>query len=70
MARVREMEGIAVKGGYPLARAALGFPLQDPMVKSLLLGTATVRRLQQNIEELSQPVPAGEFEKYQTLALS
>nr|WP_275411554.1 aldo/keto reductase [Shimia biformata] len=69
-ARVRAMQDIAAHGRYPLPRAALQFPLQEPSVASLLLGTDTVEKLRANLDDLSRPLPAGEWRKFDHHALT
>jgi len=62
--RVGAMQKIAAKGGYPLAAAAFQFPLHEPVVASVLTGTAKPANLTRNLELLEVKVPPGEFAKY------
>jgi D-threo-aldose 1-dehydrogenase len=62
--RVGAMEKIANAGGYPLAAAALQFPLHDPVVASVLTGTAKPANLTRNLELLDIKVPQAEFASY------
>ncbi|MDG4881023.1 aldo/keto reductase [Mesorhizobium sp. WSM4884] len=62
--RVGAMQQIASKGGYPLAAAAFQFPLHEPVVASVLTGTAKPANLTRNLELLDTKVPAAEFAKY------
>ncbi|TJW78195.1 MAG: aldo/keto reductase, partial [Mesorhizobium sp.] len=62
--RVGAMERIAGEGGYPLAAAAFQFPLHEPVVASVLTGTAKPANLTRNLELLDVEVPAAEFAKY------
>ena len=62
--RVGAMERIAVEGGYPLAAAAFQFPLHEPVVASVLTGTAKPANLTRNLQLLDIKVPAAEFAKY------
>jgi D-threo-aldose 1-dehydrogenase len=64
LSRVGSMEKIAGQGGYPLAAAALQFPLHEPAVATVLIGTAKPASLSRNIDLLSVDVPAAEFAKY------
>ena len=62
--RVGAMERIAADGGYPLAAAAFQFPLHEPVVASVLTGTAKPANLTRNLELLDIEVPPAEFAKY------
>lgn len=62
--RVGAMQQIASKGGYPLAAAAFQFPLHEPVVASVLTGTAKPANLTRNLELLDIEVPPTEFAKY------
>ncbi|MEW6633206.1 MAG: aldo/keto reductase [Pseudomonadota bacterium] len=62
--RVGAMQKIAAKGGYPLAAAAFQFPLHEPVVASVLTGTAKPANLTRNLELLDVKIPPGEFAKY------
>jgi D-threo-aldose 1-dehydrogenase len=64
LGRVGAMEEIAARGGYPLAAAALQFPLHEPCVATILMGTAKPESLARNLDLLELPVPATEFPKY------
>lgn len=64
LSRVASMEAIAGNGGYALAAAALQFPLHEPAVATVLIGTAKPASLGRNIDLLSAGVPAAEFAKY------
>lgn len=64
LSRVGSMEDIAGHGGYPLAAAALQFPLHEPVVATVLIGTARPASLSRNIDLLSVDVPAAELAKY------
>lgn len=68
--RVAKMEAVASESGYLLARAALSFPLQEPVVSSLLLGADTVQNLKTNLDLLSHPVASSEFEKYRAFGVT
>lgn len=62
--RVGAMEKIAAEGGYPLAAAAFQFPLHEPVVTSVLTGTAKPANLERNLQLLDIQVPETEFAKY------
>ncbi|MDX8477269.1 aldo/keto reductase [Mesorhizobium sp. VK24D] len=62
--RVGEMQKIAAERGYPLAAAAFQFPLHEPVVASVLTGTAKPANLTRNLELLDIKVPAAEFARY------
>lgn len=62
--RVGAMEKIAAEGGYPLAAAAFQFPLHEPLVASVLTGTAKPANLARNLQLLDIQVPETEFAKY------
>ncbi|CDX20265.1 Pyridoxal 4-dehydrogenase [Mesorhizobium sp. ORS 3324] len=62
--RVGAMQKIAAEGGYPLAAAAFQFPLHEPVVASVLTGTAKPGNLTRNLELLDIKVPPSEFAKY------
>lgn len=64
VANVLEMTRIAAAGDYPLAQAALEFPLHEPAVASILIGTAKPSSLTRNMKLLRGKLPAAEFEKY------
>ncbi|TIT24698.1 MAG: aldo/keto reductase, partial [Mesorhizobium sp.] len=62
--RVGAMERIAADGGYPLAAAAFQFPLHEPVVASVLTGTAKPANLTRNLELLDVEVAPAEYAKY------
>lgn len=62
--RVGAMEKIATEGGHPLAAAAFQFPLHEPVVASVLTGTAKPANLERNLQLLDIQVPETEFAKY------
>lgn len=64
LGRVGAMEKIAAEGGYPLAAAAFQFPLHEPVVASVLTGTAKPANLERNLQLLDIQVPETEFAKY------
>ncbi|MHA6644861.1 aldo/keto reductase [Mesorhizobium sp. A623] len=62
--KVAAMEAVAAQGGYPLAAAAMRFPLEEPAVATVLIGTAKASSVTRNIDLLDVPVPAEAYEKY------
>ncbi|RWQ49713.1 aldo/keto reductase [Mesorhizobium sp.] len=62
--RIGAMEKIAAEGGYPLAAAAFQFPLHEPVLASVLTGTAKPANLERNLRLLDIQVPETEFAKY------
>ena len=62
--RVDTMEKIAGDGGYPLAAAAFQFPLRNPVVATVLTGTAKATNLTRNLELLDVEIPETEFARY------
>ena len=67
--KVAAMEGIAGSRGLPLAAAAIQFPLQNPVVASVLLGTARPSSLIRNIELTKQRLAPADFEPYDAYTL-
>lgn len=65
--RVAGMETLAAAAGFPLAQAALQFPLHEPCVASVLVGTAKASSVQRNMQLLDTALPAEEYEKFRSL---
>ena len=61
--KVGAMDKIASEGGYPLAAAALEFPLHDPVVATVLVGTAKASSLTRNMELLENGRTGNRFGK-------
>jgi D-threo-aldose 1-dehydrogenase len=59
--RVSRMQEIAVNAGTDLANAALQFPLHNPTVASVLIGSAKPSSLERNVEALAQAVAPSVF---------
>lgn len=59
--RVRAMEGIAKAHSVPLAAAAMQFPLREPTVSNVLIGTAKAASLTRNMDLLSVTIPEAFF---------
>ena len=64
LAKVGAMEAIAASGGYPLAAAALDFPLHEPLVASVLIGTAKASSLERNMALIGTEIPAADRSAY------
>ena len=63
--RVAVMEKVAADGGYPLAAAALQFPLRDEVVANVLVGTAKPSSLKRNMDLLKIDVTASAYTAYE-----
>jgi D-threo-aldose 1-dehydrogenase len=63
LARVRELEARAAAEGASLPQAALQFGLTRPGVASLLVGTASVPQLEQNLKLAASPLSAAAAER-------
>ncbi len=69
LAKVAAMEEIAGKHGVALAAPALQFPLRDPLVSSVLIGTAKASSLTRNMELFSPRLPDSIFPEFDHLTL-
>ncbi|WP_457581770.1 aldo/keto reductase [Ensifer canadensis] len=67
--KVGAMERIARAHGVPLAAAAMQFPLDNPVVASVLLGTAKPESLRRNIDALQHRLPKGDFSAFEPYTL-
>ena len=54
------------RAGVPLAAAALQFPLTHPAVVSVLLGPRSPAQLEQSLDLLDIPIPAGPWAELET----
>jgi D-threo-aldose 1-dehydrogenase len=68
--RVTRMEKIAGEQGIPLAAAALQFPLRDPNVSTVLIGTAKPGSLERNLANLSVEVPEKAWTDFDSVAMN
>ncbi|MGV4793263.1 aldo/keto reductase [Rhizobium sp. F40D2] len=71
LAKVGAMEAIAKRHGLPLAAPALQFPLLEPIVASVLIGTAKPSSLTRNMEIVEPRIADeiyAEFEPYTLVA--
>jgi D-threo-aldose 1-dehydrogenase len=57
--RARQIEAICRAHGVPLAAAALQFPLQDDVVRSVVAGGVVPAQVGQNLASMSVPIPAA-----------
>ncbi|WP_275786771.1 aldo/keto reductase [Pararhizobium gei] len=67
--RVAAMERIAASAGLPLAAPAIQFPLQSPVVASVLLGTAKPASLMRNMDLIQPRVAPADFLEYEAYTL-
>lgn len=71
LSKVGAMEAVAKRHGLPLAAPAMQFPLIEPIVASVLIGTAKPSSLTRNMEIIEPSLPAeiySEFEPYTLVA--
>jgi D-threo-aldose 1-dehydrogenase len=68
--RVGRMEGIAEQHGIPLAAAAMQFPLNDPNVATVLIGTAKPASLTRNLDSLAVQVPQDAWKAFDEVAMN
>jgi len=64
LAKVGAMEAVAEGSGYPLAAAALQFPLAEPQVATVLIGTARAASLERNMKLLETGIPEAEYGRF------
>jgi D-threo-aldose 1-dehydrogenase len=55
--RTRRIDDICAAHRVPLAAVALQFPLQDPVVRSVVAGGVTPEQIRENLAHVSAPVP-------------
>ncbi|PZX17082.1 D-threo-aldose 1-dehydrogenase [Palleronia aestuarii] len=67
--RVSRMEEVATRHDVPLARAALHFPLRNPIVPSVLIGTAKASSMKRNLATFEGDVPDALFSEMDELAI-
>jgi D-threo-aldose 1-dehydrogenase len=68
--RVGRMEEIAKSQGIPLAAAALQFPLRDPSVATVLIGTAKPSSLKRNLDGLKTQVSDEAWPAFDAVAMN
>jgi D-threo-aldose 1-dehydrogenase len=59
LARVRDIEAVCREFGVPLKAAALQFVLAHPCVATIIPGTRSFGHLQDNLAQISHPIPSG-----------
>ena len=69
VAKVGAMEEIARKHGLPLAQPALQFPLRNPCVASVLIGTAKATSLIRNMQLVEPRLPDSLYAEFEGLTL-
>lgn len=69
MERVRKMQAVAEAHGVPLANAALHFPLRNPVVASVLIGSSKPSSLTRNFDIFANPVPDALWAEMDALAI-
>lgn len=69
LAKVKAMEEIAKRHGVPLAAPALQFPLRDPVVSSVLIGTAKASSLDRNMQLFEPRLPDSIFPEFESQTL-
>ncbi|APG82822.1 aldo/keto reductase [Sinorhizobium americanum CCGM7] len=67
--KVAAMERIAGERGLPLAAPALQFPLANPQVASVLLGTAKPSSLERNMDLTRRTITAEDFAAFEPFTL-
>ena len=67
--RVSGLQNLAAEYDFPLAAAALQFPLRNPVVASVLIGTANASSLLKNFELLAVKVPDEFYARAEQFAL-
>lgn len=67
--KVGAMERIARERGVPLAAAAMQFPLDNPVVASVLLGTAKPESLKRNMDALRHRMATDDFSAFEPYTL-
>ncbi|TXR47890.1 aldo/keto reductase [Phyllobacterium endophyticum] len=67
--RVRAMQAIAEANLVPLAAAAMQFPLREPVVANVLIGTAKPSSLARNMELLNVTVPDAAYSAFEPFTI-
>ncbi|QRM43212.1 aldo/keto reductase [Rhizobium sp. BG4] len=68
-AKVNAMEEIAKRHGVPLAAPALQFPLRDPIVSSVLIGTAKASSVDRNMQLFEPRLPDSIYPEFESQTL-
>ena len=61
--RARRIAAVCAAHGAPLAAAALQFPLQDRVVRSVVAGGVVPAQVRENVAHVSTPIPAALWEQ-------
>lgn len=69
LSKVNRMEKVATRHRVALANAALHFPLRNPVVASVLIGTAKPTSLTRNLDLFEQDVPEALWSEIDPIAL-
>ncbi|KAA6488752.1 aldo/keto reductase [Agrobacterium rhizogenes] len=69
LVKVGAMEEIARRHGLPLAAPAIQFPLSQPSVASVLIGTAKASSLTRNMQLVDLKLPASLYAEFEGLTL-
>ncbi|NTH16132.1 aldo/keto reductase [Agrobacterium rhizogenes] len=69
LVKVGAMEEIARRHGLPLAAPAIQFPLSQPSVASVLIGTAKASSLTRNMQLVDLELPASLYAEFEGLTL-
>ena len=69
MDKTRKIEVVCARHKITLKSAALQFPLAHPAVKSLVVGMVTPQEIDENLAELSAPIPADFWGELRALGL-
>ncbi|KXF79573.1 pyridoxal 4-dehydrogenase [Paramesorhizobium deserti] len=67
--RVGSMQEVAQENGIPLAAAAMQFPLREPVVANVLIGTAKPSSLTRNMELMKIDVPEKAFAAFEPFTI-
>ncbi|MCB8881307.1 aldo/keto reductase [Acidisoma cellulosilytica] len=70
MDQVRALENAATASGSSLATAAMHFPLREPMVTSVLIGTGSPASLRRNVAMFGQSLPDATWDALDIARLS
>ena len=67
--RVARMQHVTDRHGVPLAAAAMQFPLLEPAVASVLVGTGKPSSLERNLDLPRLPVPPPAWSEPEAFAI-
>lgn len=69
LTKVKHMEVICEQYDVPLAAVAIQFPLMHPVITSVVFGTRSIDRLQQNLRYYRYPIPAQLWQDFKAAGL-